>query len=232
MPKQKGSRDERGPFCGSRWTLKVDASLSDREQAFERQRCAQVALRKVVRELRNNLDIAEDRQRNRAEVDVDGVSDGGVKRLGVYGSRVFFDALGKPWPKHPCTDNDFYRYPRSANVAAPEGTQVPRTKWREQGWRAYRVFDSSQPCLFLQGIEESDYLSLALSPDVFDGAFPVVFVKFESPSRVTISYFHNFIQEEKEIFGVTFYRLASPPVDSPQPASKQTWQNGRWPRRR
>ncbi|MXP29702.1 hypothetical protein GRI58_12875 [Porphyrobacter algicida] len=23
----------------------------------------------------------------------------------LYGSRVFFDELGPPWPKHPCTDN-------------------------------------------------------------------------------------------------------------------------------
>ncbi|QJU56371.1 hypothetical protein HL653_14975 [Sphingomonas sp. AP4-R1] len=23
-----------------------------------------------------------------------------------YGSRVFFDDLGPPWPKHPCTDNE------------------------------------------------------------------------------------------------------------------------------
>lgn len=26
----------------------------------------------------------------------------------AYGSRVFFDSLGKPWPKHPCTDNEKY----------------------------------------------------------------------------------------------------------------------------
>lgn len=26
-----------------------------------------------------------------------------------HGSRVFFDELGPPWPKHPCTDNDTYR---------------------------------------------------------------------------------------------------------------------------
>lgn len=25
-----------------------------------------------------------------------------------YGSRVFFDVLGKPWTKHPCTDNAMY----------------------------------------------------------------------------------------------------------------------------
>jgi len=27
----------------------------------------------------------------------------------VYGSRVFFDELGPPWPKHPCTDNPSQR---------------------------------------------------------------------------------------------------------------------------
>lgn len=26
----------------------------------------------------------------------------------IYGSRVFFDSLGIPWPKHPCTDNKTY----------------------------------------------------------------------------------------------------------------------------
>ncbi|MGI5524925.1 hypothetical protein ACQEUX_28875 [Micromonospora sp. CA-259024] len=39
-----------------------------------------------------------------------------------HGSRVFFDEVGPPWPKHPCTDNSSYRerspYPvgRSAPV--------------------------------------------------------------------------------------------------------------------
>lgn len=26
-----------------------------------------------------------------------------------YGSRVYFDELGPPWPKHPCTNNEIYR---------------------------------------------------------------------------------------------------------------------------
>ncbi|TYB91846.1 hypothetical protein FXF53_29315 [Micromonospora sp. WP24] len=26
-----------------------------------------------------------------------------------HGSRVFFDEVGPPWPKHPCTDNSSYR---------------------------------------------------------------------------------------------------------------------------
>ena len=28
-----------------------------------------------------------------------------------HGSRVFFDDLGPPWPKHPCTDNSIRRIP-------------------------------------------------------------------------------------------------------------------------
>src|SRR6266513_4087561 len=27
-----------------------------------------------------------------------------------YGGRVFFDELGPPWPKHPCTDNPVVRH--------------------------------------------------------------------------------------------------------------------------
>lgn len=32
-----------------------------------------------------------------------------------YGGRVFFDALGPPWPKHPCTDNGVSRTPAQAS---------------------------------------------------------------------------------------------------------------------
>lgn len=36
-----------------------------------------------------------------------------------YGSRVFFDDLGPPWPKHPCTDTGTLRENRSAQITAP-----------------------------------------------------------------------------------------------------------------
>jgi hypothetical protein len=35
-----------------------------------------------------------------------------------YGSRVFFDDLGPPWPKHPCTDNSWYDSPASGKIVA------------------------------------------------------------------------------------------------------------------
>jgi hypothetical protein len=34
----------------------------------------------------------------------------------TYGSRVFFDDLGPPWPKHPCTDNGRYLNPRPSSA--------------------------------------------------------------------------------------------------------------------
>jgi hypothetical protein len=42
-----------------------------------------------------------------------------------FGSRVYFDELGPPWPKHPCTDN-----PRGQNgtVAGSSGAPTRRTK--------------------------------------------------------------------------------------------------------
>ena len=44
-----------------------------------------------------------------------------------FGSRVFFDELGPPWPKHPCTDNSDAR---QAPVAASIRTLEPA--WRSE----------------------------------------------------------------------------------------------------
>lgn len=45
-----------------------------------------------------------------------------------YGSRVFFDELGPPWPKHPCTDNANFTRRRKGNAVAehsePRGRDV------------------------------------------------------------------------------------------------------------
>jgi hypothetical protein len=36
-----------------------------------------------------------------------------------YGSRVFFDELGPPWPKHPCTDNAEHSMGRGRSSVSP-----------------------------------------------------------------------------------------------------------------
>ncbi len=46
-----------------------------------------------------------------------------------HGGRVFFDDLGPPWPKHPCTSSE--PAGRSRPTAAPSG---PRAHWSAAGW--------------------------------------------------------------------------------------------------
>lgn len=51
------------------------------------------------------------------------------------GGRVYFDDLGRPWPKHPCTDHT--AMPASFPVPA-ERSQAPRSdrpKFEAEGWR-------------------------------------------------------------------------------------------------
>lgn len=53
-----------------------------------------------------------------------------------HGSRVFFDALGPPWPKHPCTDNPRRRQEFSGRkILGPRSSSpVPRMQWASEAW--------------------------------------------------------------------------------------------------
>lgn len=59
-----------------------------------------------------------------------------------YGSRVYFDDLGPPWPKHPCTDTSLPRSP-SANVARSRG---------DSGLRERLVIDEANDLVHLPGV--------------------------------------------------------------------------------
>ncbi len=75
-----------------------------------------------------------------------------------YGGKVFFDELGPPWPKHPCTDNPIVRHHflssegRVRNLAEivllpPTTLEAPSTDslrrrtatWTETGWMPFVV---------------------------------------------------------------------------------------------
>lgn len=46
------------------------------------------------------------------------------------GGRVFFDELGPPWPKHPCTDSG-----HSQRIAkAPTSSRRHSPAWSKDGW--------------------------------------------------------------------------------------------------
>src|ERR1700738_864982 len=60
------------------------------------------------------------------------------------GSRVFFDDLGPPWPKHPCTDNSWYDSPASGKiVAAGLEEERPRRKVAVEEWRPCVIYRKS-----------------------------------------------------------------------------------------
>lgn len=57
-----------------------------------------------------------------------------------YGGRVFFDSLGPPWPKHPCTDRARISFARQGSpeaIFAPPVPAQPRPvpKYRPDQWR-------------------------------------------------------------------------------------------------
>lgn len=57
------------------------------------------------------------------------------------GGRVFFDELGPPWPKHPCTDNS--SIPKNIrNITTPnkQGDSARTYAWQVDGWDPYFIF--------------------------------------------------------------------------------------------
>lgn len=49
------------------------------------------------------------------------------------GSRVFFDALGPPWLKHPCTDNSLQEI-KKHNYSFNKNSN---NKWKKDGWKPF-----------------------------------------------------------------------------------------------
>lgn len=56
------------------------------------------------------------------------------------GGRVFFDELGPPWPKHPCTDASSHPKPRVAEEARlPDAARAPDYRWQREGWLPFEI---------------------------------------------------------------------------------------------
>lgn len=58
-----------------------------------------------------------------------------------HGGRVFFDALGPPWPKHPCTDNSSIpRFVPGKSHLLKQNIEGPRYTWETEGWSPFFIF--------------------------------------------------------------------------------------------
>ncbi|USD66857.1 hypothetical protein [Vibrio sp. SCSIO 43136] len=81
-----------------------------------------------------------------------------------YGGRVFFDSLGKPWEKHPCTDNRNLPV-KTISQTEPSGTRIGKFKSGE-----YNPFVVASITKFhitsrvkIIGLLNNDELTIALS---------------------------------------------------------------------
>jgi hypothetical protein len=60
------------------------------------------------------------------------------------GGRVFFDQLGWPWPKHPCTDRPTWRWPADTGFRLKEneiGESSNPPGWQLEGWVPVAKFE-------------------------------------------------------------------------------------------
>ncbi|MGA4554915.1 hypothetical protein [Methylorubrum aminovorans] len=55
-----------------------------------------------------------------------------------YGSRVYFDRLGPPWPKHPCTDRTSQQTQKTYTVYEGRYYWGQPVDWQEHGWQPFR----------------------------------------------------------------------------------------------
>lgn len=93
------------------------------------------------------------------------------------GGRVFFDELGPPWPKHPCTDNT--SRPGSLASAPSVTTEAASYAWQRSGWQPFAIetitgidkdflkitgiLDHQRICLYIQRLVEHHLHTQAFS---------------------------------------------------------------------
>lgn len=98
------------------------------------------------------------------------------------GGRVFFDELGPPWPKHPCTDNSSVL--RSETVRSVQQKQKPAGaayQWEITGWSP----------LFISIVVEIDRISLRIDGEYQEKRITLYVRKVTKPHG-----FHNPISKD------------------------------------
>jgi hypothetical protein len=120
----------------------------------------------------------------------------------AFGSSVFFDELGPPWPKHPCTDssvdNDALE---SAPLKLELGVQRPTKQetWKGRGWVFYIVgpvvrFSSTHKRLNLVPADDGQPFSLIIQSHVAEiSTGEVVFVKKKTHRKKRGVYLFSFL---------------------------------------
>lgn len=101
-----------------------------------------------------------------------------------HGSRVFFDELGHPWPKHDCTNRNL-------------------RKGSSDGWRTYKIFSIEGDILRLQDKGDGRLMVLRVNVEIPRLGLGFVSVRKRASGSYEISFWEPF--EEKTVTA-TCYR--------------------------
>lgn len=83
------------------------------------------------------------------------------------GGRVFFDALGPPWPKHPCTDNSSIpRFVPGKPHQPKQNIEGPHYTWETEGWSPF----------FISVVAEVDRFTLRINGE-YNGKDTTIYVR-------------------------------------------------------
>ena len=133
-----------------------------------------------------------------------------------YGGRVFFDALGPPWPKHPCTDSS-----NSGSIVPEPPLQAsrPHFEWQDQGWSPFKICELSAEVAGLDGTyftivrgecEGVELVLHVIEPSLYEKLTEDVseifaHTRFEDDGHVSISFLDV---KAKEFCVAGFFRLS------------------------
>lgn len=107
-----------------------------------------------------------------------------------HGGRVFFDELGPPWTKHPCTDNS----DKPVRWRATTGDRADRViTWEREGWEPILIRSSrlemNWHCVPVQNLKTRLYFdALANVPLRLDGEMFAMMLPWNERGWSTISY--------------------------------------------
>ena len=59
--------------------------------------------------------------------------------------RVFFDELGPPWPKHPCTDHSDRDWDSGNHCSSESSPVVTDPQWKREGWQPFLLTEAIFP---------------------------------------------------------------------------------------
>ena len=134
------------------------------------------------------------------------------------GGRVFFDELGPPWPKHPCTDRPnvtVIRAPSRAADRAARSGDLREPSWRAEGWNPVELLSAGMQdgAHFVEWSElDSDSARVrayATEPVSIVGPTVASVMSWDSSGRTVIS----FIELDSEAPSRTLELLRAAPTE-------------------